>query len=684
MRAHLPTPLSALLIATMLLSCVAAHGDGKPKGWAATTTLPGAGHGLDPRGRLDPAGVVQINIPVGYTLSEGQWLLSAWAADVGGPGVNMQASASVGLLPPGAGLSLSPARSDRATSQTGHIQKQLWPETGVLPAVSAGVLDIADEFQRSYYVAATKRLRIATPAVVAPPLQAVGPAWPPAAEAAEGTAPAWGTARLAQAGIAEAGVAERPDEILIPSGAAPPLLDGMIGRDWDDAAQVKLALPGGELLLLGAKHFEGVLYVMLAVPSERVTGPGARAEVHFRTPERAAYRLEVDAGGDLVRLRDSGVGWRAAWSPSGAEVFRGVAADAGDGAWRYPVFELAIPLAEIGLAPDASEVGFFARVELPEQAAPALPAVADRQHVNRWPRGNYSFVRAQHESFEARPDSWGIVVAASTRARPADRIGAPALDAAPTIDGLRDENEWAGADRREAVLEPGVTHTLHAGRCADFLYIASVWLVAAGHSFDQELHLYVDTFGDGGLLPRPDDRRFSITAEGASVEMEAFSWDERERKWSARERIPFRAAVGDMARREGVESVVEVAIPLNALGLSAMAQQTAFGLGVETAVTAVPRHAPEMGRLAQGTDHSTYVTAAWGTGMYHNRMLFGVSQPVGDMSAVAEYDGDRVNVGVSGPVPGVERARFTVGWSGLNEGGRDSGPLLGITYGGGF
>jgi len=658
-------------------------------------TLPGSGFGIDELGRLDPGGALQIGIPIGYTLSKDQFVLGAWASDNDDRGDDwvLQDSLSLGLGPAGGGLSITAVAADRADQDglTAHVQKQLWRETRSWPAISAGVFDAADNYERSYYVAATKRLGGRHPKHMS--LRASHPTWPADAIGPSEDLPStWGRLRLLDRAARPADQPDAPAHITVPSSKYPPRLDGMFGVEWDDAAQVRVDLPDQECLLLGLKHNGAVLYVGAGVPSDRRLTDGSRVDLFFEAPgERADeaarwLRYTLRWAARHGRASCSGAVWRdGKWRPVKAAPSKsrsphgpqGTVSGSGDGAWRYPVFEFALPLSKLGLDPAVQELGFCARVVLPAGQHPAR-LVRAPQHTVRWPmgRGSYTTRGRDRDVFAARPDLWGSVLLASNAAGEG-RIAAPMTAQTIQIDGELEQGEWQDAGRRTAEVAPGVQQTVYLARSRDELYVASCWDISAGTWVDQVVEVFVDPKGDGGIFPRDDDRLLKIEAKGEQVALQTHSWHEGRKKWVVRESVPFVATVSMATTATGSRSVAELSVPLRALGCTAPKPNSMLGLGVQTAVTAVPARMVAPGaRVEEGSGTSTYVTAAWGSGVYDHRVVYGISHPVGSYRGIAEYDGGAANYGISGPLPGMDRVRLTVGYTDPDDGGK-SGALVG-------
>ena len=140
------------------------------------SALPGNGFGVTPEGRAGFDGALQMNIPVAYTPSSGNWMVGGWVGstetwkvnvDTQGPKVNGAAFVAAGFGPPGHGLYLA----DMLTSSQGdpcyNIQYQLTRDNSDRPALAIGILDFTDRRDsapdvghnaRSFYGVVTHRV----------------------------------------------------------------------------------------------------------------------------------------------------------------------------------------------------------------------------------------------------------------------------------------------------------------------------------------------------------------------------------------------------------------------------------------------------------------------------------------------------------------------------------------------
>jgi hypothetical protein len=688
---------SLLCLAALHAATLWAGPKPKPDGLAITPGLPGAGMGISERGLPANTGATTLNVPLGYTLSSGEGMLSIFDGSAGGIGKNLQAAVSLGFGPQSDGLSLTGYLTDTNTAPTMHVQKQLWGQVGPLPAVSAGVIDLQDRYRRSYYVSGTRRFG-PNPTPQRATLKSATPSWPPGPVAPSAGNPAtWGTFTLSNQRLEKLSQVAETDALQVPLSAFAPSLDGVLGTDWDDAAKARVELSDGSFLLIGAKHTEGALYVAVAAPSDRIMPHGAGLRLYLEAPRAASrvltdhhrmYRAQWSAVAPTER-QYSATAARGEWREQRAypdakrppERFTVKASGEGDGAWSYPVFEVCIPFSEMGLV-TGDDIGFAAVLTLSGGPA-AEPPVAPKSglEILRWPLGRALGHDPDGKLFATRPDQWGDVVLGD-QAPGKDRIAAPEATTAPEIDGRITGTEYAGADRRSAEPLPGVEQTLYTLRADGGLHLAVVTRSQYGQPQGEVTEVLLDPDGDEGLSPRSDDRLVRIQDSTKGLQVEAFSWNEKSRQWTDRASLPVQVARETATVGSGFETVLELRIPLSALQQPERAKrQWAPGVGVQMTRKTIPAHLLAEGRAAgRGSGEATYVTVAWGTDIYNKRVMGGVSYPLGTWRGVAEYDGIQVNIGVTGDMLGRRDMRLTVGYTGIN-GTEDGGPLVGLAVG---
>ncbi len=672
----------------------------RPAGLAISTGMPGNGFGLNELGRLDPGGATQMNIPIGYTLSGDQMLLDLYAGQTGtSPGWNPAGALTLGLGQPGHGISATGVYNDDPQHYTGHAQVQLWQDTGDFPGVSAGFLDFADRYhRRTGFVALTKRL--GPPVDREAPYEFAGePAWPVSPRQPRLDSPStWGV--LVLSGVPATGQRAPRNELWVPEAAQAPILDGMLGDDWQDAHQVKLNMRHHEQFLLGVKHVAKVLYVVVAVPSDRQTAPGSYVELCFETAKVAKAKgltdkdvklklewIGADGGAKLSKAAAVKGKWVAGEAVSGQQLrqqaLSGWCGDAGDGVWRYPVFEFAIPFGELGLDGSVDRIGFAARANLPAMALPSEAEQKDRSTERmRWPSfPNRTDLNVAPASFEACPDYWGAVLFRD-KSMGNQRISAPKIAKAPTLDGEIGKDEWADADQRRVTLPSGAQQTLYCARTDDAVYIALVSTAIDGPRRLEDLSIYLDPHGQGGLALRADDRMLKLTQTDTGVKTELRRWNEKQAKWQVTQEQFCKVVVKSVPNLQGCKTVVEIELPMSAVRFARTPGETQIlGLGIETTLTPAPPKLAHTLATEPGAGKATYVTLGWGTGIYQHHPIGGLSYPVGSYRAMAEYDGQGVNVGLTGGLFASENVRLTLGWNAINRRREVGGPVIGTAFG---
>jgi hypothetical protein len=138
--------------------------------------LPGNGFGVTPQGRAGFDGALQMNVPVAYTPSWGNWIgsFSNGSLDTWKPTIstdNSQANGTAflggGFGPPGHGLYLANVFTSRSGDPCYNVQYQILTDNFDRPAFAIGCLDFTDRRDsapgihrgaRSFYGVATGRL----------------------------------------------------------------------------------------------------------------------------------------------------------------------------------------------------------------------------------------------------------------------------------------------------------------------------------------------------------------------------------------------------------------------------------------------------------------------------------------------------------------------------------------------
>ncbi|MCX7597631.1 MAG: hypothetical protein N2512_02000, partial [Armatimonadetes bacterium] len=148
-----------------------------------------------------------------------------------------------------------------------------------------------------------------------------------------------------------------------------------------------------------------------------------------------------------------------------------------------------------------------------------------------------------------------------------------------------EESEWAGATELSndflGVARCPLWVGLHDGA---LLLAASCQLPRPGLR-DPRLEIFVDLAGDGGLLPRPDDRMLCLAQDTGGTKATLLRWEPpqgalaagvvtREGMWTA----PAPVAAEAVFHVAGTTVRAEAKVPLRLLGLDAQRLPKNFGL----------------------------------------------------------------------------------------------------------
>jgi hypothetical protein len=138
--------------------------------------LPGGGYGVNSAGQVGFDGALQMNIPVGYTPSAGNYALGATTAAINGgfpttirgEDVNGTLQLGLGIGGPRHALWVADMKTGTKGESAYNLQLQAFPEEGTRPGVAIGVVDVfsnrssSQRFPRrtdarSFFVAATRK-----------------------------------------------------------------------------------------------------------------------------------------------------------------------------------------------------------------------------------------------------------------------------------------------------------------------------------------------------------------------------------------------------------------------------------------------------------------------------------------------------------------------------------------------
>ncbi len=373
------------------------------------------------------------------------------------------------------------------------------------------------------------------------------------------------------------------DVLIVPRGEISLALDGaLMSTEWDLSAALKGDTPAGPMLLVGRWQDSG-LAIGVGLPWVPEISP--RTEVVLVLGPQPS-----DAAGLPASARAYKIGWDARrhrnllWVglPAGKKWkwrkveeadqqlrkgFRGGIGSMGDGGVQFAAAEFLIPLtgplAPAGGSKELTGAAFVLH----------LPLKAEARDAVFWPPAHsVGYARTESLLLE-HPDGWGTLVT-DENLKTRKNLLLTALSAAPEIDGTLASGEWDGAARQDLAF-PGVGEGqvwigLHAAK----LYVAFRYRPARQKIGSPALELFIDAKGDGGLLPRADDRLVAFTSDRHAPDV--LSWHMPSE--SSGEKIV--TAEGDWNRRESRAGewawrtsdgvvVAEAAVPLSAVGLDA-------------------------------------------------------------------------------------------------------------------
>ncbi len=602
--------------------------------------LPGSGGMVNPEGTFDLTGASHINIPLAYTIHAKQHQWGIYWGDEAKPGdIGEILSLSVGSSKPGSGLSLT-ALHIGSEGFSGAVQKQLWRETGKWPAMAVGLYDVTDRVDRGGYVVATRRLGGRQPTG----LQVW---WPPeqVSVVSADDPRTWGQLILNHH-AASAQVEPARPLLEAPEVTSPPHLDGVIGvGEWELAgAQVYHFAPGEEMIVMAA-YDEYNLYVCLSVPSDHGFGPGYGATLLLEVPQQGAaivdrhhyrYQVEVTHTGQVARSFCQGQEgtWGAPVASSeGESMFSAAASAGGDGAWRWPVFELAVPLSNLDGDGEKKALGFAVGVTLP--AGGTYWGGAEKWvDLVRFPADRSSYRSPYNQVFPTRPDLWGTAVFEDT-ASTNGSVPISVITDEVKVDGQLNEPAWEQAPAATYTVFRNSTQTVRVLADDHTLYVGVRCAISRGQQTHRSCQVYVDALGDEGLLPRADDRLYHFDA--ADDTYRCMRWQND--SWSQPTPSRFQAAAHSAPVGQQMVDSYEFAIPLRELARPS--GEANIGLAVQTRYEAHP--AP---RQVQRGPARAYLTAGWGGGPFSGHGFGGLSLRIGQRGrGIVEYDGAGVNVG---------------------------------------
>lgn len=370
------------------------------------------------------------------------------------------------------------------------------------------------------------------------------------------------------------------------AGAKAAVADGIFSdEEWDLSAASIAETPVGPLVVAAQQAGE-FLQVCALLPAANVMSGATKVIITAARPSGDPAvgvalqwdpRLEV-CQASVGALRGRSWTWQQisgqAESPLGTT---GAVSPNGDGSWQFVTAEATFPKGVLGLK-DRGDTAALAVFVL------NLPRAHCGEDAIYWPAAHGHAIEASECMLCENPDGWGAARPGSARARRTE-ITLPALPAAPRIDGQIEDGEWAvAAELRNDFLGLAQCH-LRAGLNSGTIYLAASCNVPRQGLSNPRLEIFVDPAGDGGLLPRPDDRMVCLSHDTGGTTSTLFRWEPpehaladgvvtKEGRWMATAPVASQAAY----RLEANKICVEAALPLDVLGLAAERLPDKFGL----------------------------------------------------------------------------------------------------------
>lgn len=368
--------------------------------------------------------------------------------------------------------------------------------------------------------------------------------------------------------------------------------NGILGADeWNLDNALILDTPAGALIV-AAKWDGYLLSVVAALPAvadiigrSEVVLTVAPASASEGLPQRSRAcligwdgRLHVPT---LQWAEASGRNWR--WRDVTEDVpveeagFRGALSMSGDGGLPFVVAEYTVRLASLVDEPRAG-------LRLPLAVFfTNLPPTHETTDAFRWPWGRGAATDFNTSLLSEHPDGWGVA-RWGPRPRSRTELPLPELAQSPVPDGRIADQEWRGAAvLHDDFLRDG-TCEVRAGVSAGRLFLAFSCRTLRRGVSARALEIYADPAGDGGLLPRPDDRLIVLDAEPGARPV-ILRWEPPasatadkivtpEGQWVD----PSPSRTEGMLQTDGDRIVAEAAVPLSELALSQNSPPQALGL----------------------------------------------------------------------------------------------------------
>jgi hypothetical protein len=320
-------------------------------------------------------------------------------------------------------------------------------------------------------------------------------------------------------------------------------------------------------LVVLLQRTEHELFVLAAAPWVNAPRLGLTAEVCFdRNPSATAtlgpqhlLLKATQAAPEVTSLQaftGEGGRWRPEPAPAKDAAWRVAGGGDGDGAWRYPVFEFAIPLSRLK-SPDRelSSLGLFVRLQTLSGGRFLAPPPPSNAEAVFWPDSRTSLGTATKASLALRPDFWGHLRLHEDD--PVTGLSVPVAAGPVRVDGQIGLKEWKGAGTAEYRFAGDQWRVLRVQRYDKSLYLAVRVRLSRGERSGESCGVYLDPLADGGLRPRNDDMLYSIPL---GVETKPVVLRYGAQGWAAQGEAPCEAAAYPLSPNE---SCYELALPLS-------------------------------------------------------------------------------------------------------------------------
>ena len=402
-----------------------------------------------------------------------------------------------------------------------------------------------------------------------------GLVWP-----ADGVEPdRWGRVILGQG-------AGAPGSLHARETAKPPVADGTFSEEeWDLSAASAVETPVGPLVVAAQQTRERLLVcgllpsasVMSGATQVVITAAGPRGEPALGVALQWDPRLETSEAYRGV-LRGRSWAWQKADTEAEGHLeASGAVSPNGDGSWQFVTAEATFSRAALGLVggEETAALAVFVR---------ELPRAHGGEDAIYWPAAHGLGIDASECMLCENPDGWGVARPGLTRAQRA-QIALPELPGAPCVDGKIADGEWAAAGELCNDFLALARCPLRVGVCNGALYLAARCELPRRGLDDPRMEIFLDPAGDGGLLPRPDDRLVTLSASTEGTKATLMRWEPpaealaagtitREGKWIAT--APIAAQAAFRVETNGLSA--EAKVPLEVLGLDAERLPEKFGM----------------------------------------------------------------------------------------------------------